>query len=211
MIAMSDVWSLLTRRRDPSAPLITWIDGPNRVELSATTVLNGIAKVANALALDLDAGPRVRLDLPWNWQLPIWQGGIWASDRRIAEPADVIVVSETSDTAPPGSWAVSLDPWGRAITTQLPAGVEDVTDIVRMQPDTLLFPPTRNTAPLEDARAVADALGITPGDRILALPGDPLLPLLVPLVADTSVILAQRLDEVAVARERVTHVCEHTL
>lgn len=206
---MSDVWSLLTHRRDPAAPLITWIDGPNRVELSTTTVLNGIAKVANALALDLDAGPRVRLDLPWHWQLPIWQGGIWVSERTITEPADIVVVGETSLAAPPGSWAVSLDPWGRAIGTDLPVGVQDVTEIVRMQPDSLLFPPTRNTAPLDDARALADTLGITPGDRILALPGNPLLPLLVPLVTDASVVLAQHVDDVDVVRERVTRVSEH--
>jgi uncharacterized protein (TIGR03089 family) len=205
---MSDVWSLLTSRRDPAAPLITWIDGPNRVELSTTTVINGIAKVANALALDLGAGPRVRLDLPWHWQLPIWQGGIWASERSIAEPADIIVVGETSVTAPSGSWAVSLDPWGRAIRAQLPDGVEDVTDIVRMQPDTLLAPPTANTAPLDEARSVADSLGLHPGDRILALPGNPLLPLLVPLIAGVSVVLAQQRDEVDAVREHITHVCE---
>ena len=91
---MADVWSLLTRRRDPAAPLVTWIDGPHRVELSTTTVINGVAKVANALATDLDAGSRVRLDLPWHWQLPIWQGGVWVSERTIAEPADIRIVGE---------------------------------------------------------------------------------------------------------------------
>lgn len=210
MSDMADVWSLLTRRPDPSAPLITWIDGPNRVELSTTTVLNGVAKVANALALDLDAGPRIRLELPWHWQLPVWQGGIWVSERTIDEPADTTVVAETSTAAPPGSWAVSLDPWGRAITSVLPVGVVDVTDIVRMQPDTLLAPPAHNTAPLTEARAMADSLGVEPGDRILALPGSPLLPLLVPLVAGASVVLAQHTDEVDITRERVTHVCERT-
>jgi uncharacterized protein (TIGR03089 family) len=207
MSNMADVWSLLTRRRDPAAPLVTWIDGPHRVELSTTTVINGVAKVANALATDLDAGSRVRLDLPWHWQLPIWQGGVWVSERTIAEPADIRIVGEGTPDAPPGSWAVSLDPWGRPITAPLPPGVEDVTAIVRIQPDLLLSPPTRNTAPLIDAEALADDLGIATGDRLLALPGSALLPLLVPLVSGASVVLAQQLDDVDTAREHITHVC----
>jgi uncharacterized protein (TIGR03089 family) len=210
MSDMADVWSLLTRRRDPASPLITWIDGPNRIELSTTTVLNGVAKVANALELDLDAGPRIRLDLPWHWQLPIWQGGIWVSGRRIDEPADTIVVSEATTNPMPGSWVVSLDPWGRPITASLPSGVADVTDIVRMQPDTLVSPATHNRAPLDEARAMAETLGLAPGDRLLALPGNPLLPLLVPLVAGASVVLAQQVDDVDTAREGITRVCQTT-
>lgn len=203
---MSDVWSLLTQRRDPAAPLITWIDGDRRVELSTTTVINGVAKVANALDGDLDAGPRVRIDLPWHWQLPIWQGGVWVSERTIAEDADFGVVGETDIAAPPGSWAVSLDPWGRPITAHLPPGVSDVTDIVRIQPDALLSVPTHSTAPLADATALAATLGVGAGDRVLVLPDNPLLPLLLPLVSGASVVMAGRREDVDCAAERVTHV-----
>lgn len=203
---MSDVWSLLTRRRDPAAPMVTWIAGDQRVELSTTTVINGVAKVANALEGDVAAGPRVRLDLPWHWQLPIWQGGIWVSERSIAADADIGFVGETITDAPPGSWAVSLDPWGRPITTPLPTGVADVTDIVRMQPDALVSIPTRSTAPLADAVALAEELGVVAGDRLLVLPNNPLLPLLLPLVSGASVVMAVRREDVDIAREHVTHV-----
>lgn len=206
MVNMRDVWSLLTRRHDREQPLVTWIHGDVRVELSTATMVNAIAKVANALSLELDAGPRVSLELPWHWQLPVWQGGVWVSGRTVTAPdeADLRVVGEGSGT--PGSWAVSLHPWGVAITSRLPPGVQDVTDIVRAQPDALVLPADECHAPLADADVLAADLRLTPGDRLLAAPGSALIPLLVPLVSGASVVLASDIDAVDRARERITHV-----
>lgn len=205
---MSEVWSLLTRRPDRDRPLVTWIDGDLRVELSAATMTNAIAKVANALTLDLDAGPRVSLALPWHWQLPVWQGGVWVSGRTITAPeeADLRVVAEDATDAPAGCWAVSLHPWGMAITSPLPPGVQDVTDLVRAQPDGLVMPSPDSAAPTAQARDLARDLGLAPGHRLLALPANPLVPLLVPLVSGASVVMASSADEVDTERERISHI-----
>lgn len=205
---MSDVWSLLTRRVDRDKPLVTWMQDDVRIELSTATLTTSVAKVANALSLELDAGPRIHLNLPWHWQLPVWQGGVWVSGRMLTlgEDADVVVVGENVTEAPSGSWAVSLHPWGLAITHDLPAGVDDVTDLVRSQPDALVITSPESYAPLDTAHDVAAELGVGPGDRLLALPGNPVIPLLVPLVSGASVLLAEAVDAVDVEREGVTHI-----
>ena len=80
---MADVWTTLTARTrsDGGAPLVTSIDGSSRVELSAVTLANAAAKIANALRgeLGLEPGDAVRVDLPLHWQLAAWQAGIWTN------------------------------------------------------------------------------------------------------------------------------------
>ena len=58
----------LVGRRDPAQPLLTYLDGPSRVELSGATTRNWVSKTANLL-VDGFAGPeRVGLLLPLHWQ-----------------------------------------------------------------------------------------------------------------------------------------------
>ena len=78
----ADLWGLLSTRRRThgSDPLLTYISGDERMELSAISTENGAAKVAGALADEflLDPGARIAMHLPWHWQRSLWIGGIAA-------------------------------------------------------------------------------------------------------------------------------------
>ena len=81
-----------------------------------------------------------------------------------------------------------------------------VQRVRQWQPDALVITSPESHAPLDTARDVAAELGVGPGDRLLALPGNPVIPLLVPLVSGASVLLAETVDAVDVEREGVTHI-----
>ncbi len=218
---MTSIWAALQdrRRTAPGAPVITSFgsDG-SRVELSATTLENAAAKIANALAdaYDLEPGARVALLLPVHWQRAAWLAGAWtagcvvALDEPSAADADLVVV--TADTSPVGSVAatvaVSLHPLGLPITEPLPAGVTDATIAVRTQPDAFWGAPPTAADPafvweaevlgqqqvLDLAARRAAAWGLEPGGRLLVGPGaDPLdawlAALAVPLAMRASVVL----------------------
>ncbi|GAA2424322.1 TIGR03089 family protein [Actinomadura vinacea] len=84
----------LLRRRvadDPSRPLVTFYDDATgeRVELSAKTFDNWVAKTANLLVDGLAAEPggRVVLALPPHWQSAAWLMACWSAGLE-AVPAD---------------------------------------------------------------------------------------------------------------------------
>jgi uncharacterized protein (TIGR03089 family) len=69
-----------TRRQDPSRPLVTFYDDATgeRVELSAVTFGNWVAKTANLLAdLDVEAGDDVGILLPTHWQTAAVLAAAW--------------------------------------------------------------------------------------------------------------------------------------
>src|SRR5918911_3935983 len=65
---------------DPGRPRVTWYgaDG-ERVELSARTLENWVAKSANLLMEEFDAGPgtRVGVRLPGHWRTATWLLATW--------------------------------------------------------------------------------------------------------------------------------------
>lgn len=68
------------RRQDPSRPLVTFYDDATgeRVELSAVTFGNWVAKTANLLAdLDVEAGDDVGILLPTHWQTAAVLAAAW--------------------------------------------------------------------------------------------------------------------------------------
>ncbi|GAA4091011.1 TIGR03089 family protein [Actinomadura miaoliensis] len=82
----------LLRRRvddDPSRPLVTFYDDGTgeRVELSARTFDNWVAKTANLLVDGLGAQPgdRAVLMLPAHWQTAVWLMACWSAGV-VAEP-----------------------------------------------------------------------------------------------------------------------------
>ncbi len=84
----------LLRRRladDPSGPLVTFYDDARgeRVELSARTFENWVAKTANLLVDGLAAEPGTRavLVLPPHWQTAVWLTACWTAGV-LAEPLD---------------------------------------------------------------------------------------------------------------------------
>jgi uncharacterized protein (TIGR03089 family) len=93
----------LLRRRvadDPSRPLITFYDDATgeRVELSARTFDNWVAKTANLLVdgLGAEAGTRVVLVLPPHWQTAVWLMACWSAGM-VAVPRDMDVEDGEGD------------------------------------------------------------------------------------------------------------------
>lgn len=126
---------------DPGRPRITVYDdtdGPTRgerVELSARVLANWVAKAANLLQDELDAGPgtTVRLDLPPHWRTLYWALAAWTVGAGVevgaagdGGPADVLV---TTDPAGGGDAehlvVVTLAALARSAPTPVPTGAVD--------------------------------------------------------------------------------------
>jgi uncharacterized protein (TIGR03089 family) len=79
------------RDRDPSGPLLTHYDDATgeRVELSATTLANWVAKTANLLQEEFDVGPgsTVAVSIPVHWQTAAVLLGAWSCGAAVLETA----------------------------------------------------------------------------------------------------------------------------
>ena len=102
--------------RDAAQPLLTYLDGPARVELSGTTTANWVAKTANLLVDGYGSPDRVGLLLPLHWQTVCLLLGAVAAD------ATVVVASDPSELADCPIAFVSAE----QATAAADAGVEDV-------------------------------------------------------------------------------------
>lgn len=191
-------------RAAPAAPLVTFYDDATgeRIELSAVTFDNWVAKTAGLLQDDLDVGraDRVQLLLPPHWQTLVWAAAAWAVGAvvGVGQPSESTEV--TAAVAGPDTLedalavnadsvvGLSLRPMGGRFTTALPAGVLDYAVEVPAHPDRLMVhdPPeptdlgweaagTTSTLSGLVARAQtrADLLGIEAGDRLLIATDDP--------------------------------------
>ncbi len=78
-------------RRDPTGPLLTQYDDATgaRVELSATTLDNWVAKTANLLQDEFDVGPgsTVVLALPVHWQTAAVLLAVWSCGAEVLDTA----------------------------------------------------------------------------------------------------------------------------
>jgi uncharacterized protein (TIGR03089 family) len=231
-VSVLDIWTIAQKHPHPAAPLITWIsaDDGARIELSTSTALNHMAKIANACAdeLDIEAGTPVFVDISWHWQLPVWLGGLWAAGAHVvtdARTAEVVITDEVRAHVHPTfkpCYAVSLHPFGLDITSPLPATCMDATQIVRIQPDALMYPQNFSAALaldewdqhriMESATALAGEHSIAPAARILATATSVavdqqfLVALPLPLSCQGSLVMCERADETLIESERVTHV-----
>ena len=79
------------RDRDPARPLLTFYDDSTgeRVELSATTLDNWVAKTANLLQDEFDVGPgsTVAVALPVHWQAAAVLLGVWSCGAAVLDGA----------------------------------------------------------------------------------------------------------------------------
>ncbi len=126
---------------DPGRPRVTVYDdtdGPTRgerVELSARVLANWVAKAANLLRDELDAGPGtvVLLDLPPHWRTLYWALATWSVGACVALPgseaarsADVVVTDDPRRCdAAPEAVLVTLAALARAAAVPAPAGAVD--------------------------------------------------------------------------------------
>ena len=102
-----------TVRREPAAPLVTHYDDltGERVELSAVTLANWVAKTANLLQdeFDVGTGSTVALVLPVHWQTAAVLLGVWSCGAAVLDTAaedegrlgDADVVLASADRLPP--------------------------------------------------------------------------------------------------------------
>lgn len=235
-----DAWTLMQHRRKDSGaqPLITYVDAGTgeRTELSAISLENAAAKIANALRDEygLEPGARIGIHLPLHWQRATWCAGAWTAGCALwpgLVDADLVVADVTAAAGLGGgagrTVAVSLHPMGLPITSTLPHGVSDATVAVLSQPDAYLFePPASSTGAfglagrswtqdeiLHLAAGRATDWGLGPGGRLLVTEtaGEQdgwLAALAVPLVARASVVLVGGEGDVEsiAERERATAV-----
>jgi len=114
---------------DPAQPFLTYYDNASgeRVELSATTTANWVAKTCNFLvdSLDAEVGVRLRLDLPTHWESLVWILAAWKVGAVITDHAATIAVVGPEAAAEEDiRVALSLRPMGLRFT-QAPEGFID--------------------------------------------------------------------------------------
>jgi uncharacterized protein (TIGR03089 family) len=113
---LSPLTAGLVPGQDDSRPLLTYVDGPGRVELSGATTANWVSKTANLLTDGYGRPDRVGLALPLHWQLPCLLLG------AVATGATVVVASDPAHlTGCPVAFTTAEDAPGA-----LDAGVDDV-------------------------------------------------------------------------------------
>ncbi len=142
-------YTLLIRQPDGSRPVVTHYAGPEaRIELSAISLANGVAKAAGLLrdGLGLTPGATVSVDLPLHWQMPVWTLGALAVGARVERSASERVAARVvgpddaalSDvTASPADDVLvsSCDAFGLPIPGGVAAGLLDVGVEARAYPD----------------------------------------------------------------------------
>jgi uncharacterized protein (TIGR03089 family) len=167
-------------RRDAAAPLVTFYDDATgeRVELSATTLANWVAKTANLLQdeFDVTIGSLVAVSLPVHWQtaavlLATWscgaavldtaaedEGALSGVDVVLAEQSRLAALEEVVDADV--LVGLSLHPLGMGMSDYV-GPARDYAAEVRVHGDTF-FP----MAPPDPAAPglVAGALNLTLGD-----------------------------------------------
>lgn len=167
--------SLLEARlhEDAARPLVTFHDDATgeRVELSAATYANWVAKTASLLQdeLDLERGGLALVDLPTHWCGAVWLGAGWTvglrltDDPALLDQADLVVCGPDAVERYAGSAggsrqapvvALALRPLGGRFTEALPDGVVDYGAVVLGQPDhyVALDPPTGDDVAWLDER-----------------------------------------------------------
>lgn len=126
---MSTLDQLLRGIDSPDQPFITYYDAASgeRVELSATTTSNWVAKTSNFLidSLDAELGVRLRLDVPTHWESLVWILAAWNVGVTLADADTSIgVVGPSLEADEETRVALSLRPMGLRFAEE-PAGFID--------------------------------------------------------------------------------------
>jgi uncharacterized protein (TIGR03089 family) len=209
--------------RDPAGPLLTFYDDATgeRTELSATSLVNWVAKTANLLRDDVGSSPgdRVGVLLPAHWQtaailLGAWTAAAVVSGSAAGTEAAFCTAARVEEAAGAGEvFALSLAPLGRRFPSGPPDGTRDYSVDVLTQGDRWTGRPVPDAVPaldtgsgtvtagdlVEIALRRAAELGMIAGDRVLiSTEWDSATGwvdgLLVPLAAGASIVLVANPD-----------------
>ncbi|MFN8030559.1 MAG: TIGR03089 family protein [Dermatophilaceae bacterium] len=131
-------------RSDPARPRITCYDDRTgeRIELSARVLNNWVAKAANLLQEQFDAGPGtvVAIDLPPHWRTLYWTLAAWATGATVSLPPpatpDVLVTTDPAAPTDAPLVVVTLAALARRATSTLPADAVDEARELAGFPDT---------------------------------------------------------------------------
>ena len=130
---------------DPAGPRVTYYDDASgeRIELSASTLMNWAAKTANMVRDEfaLEPGAKVAVLLPAHWQsVAVLLGVWWAGCEVVLSPeSDAELAFVTADRLDdvadvPEVAALSLDAFGKGLS-DLPIGVADYATSIRVHGD----------------------------------------------------------------------------
>ncbi|GAB7192222.1 TIGR03089 family protein [Kineococcus sp. NUM-3379] len=154
---------------DPTRPRLTWygprwaVDG-ERVELSARNLDMWVAKTANLLVEEFDAGPgtTLALALPVHWRTVVWQLAAWSVGATVVVDdggmPDVHVTADAQEAARAAvqdTVLVALEPLARSFPGGAPAGTVDYAGVVTGYGD--VFRPTEDPDPQAPALLVPGA------------------------------------------------------
>jgi len=211
-------------RRDSASPLLTYRDlaTGERMELSAASLGNAIAKTAGMLRDELDAEPGaiIGVHLPLHWQRVVWLGACAATSTVFAPEADPddcdVLVVDRGRLGLVGSAReavlISLAPFGLPDGADVPPGVTDAAVAMRGHPDSFVpwDPPSESTPLLRTpqgtlsqgelmTRATEELSrrGVDGGARFAIIDPEPqadLLALAGPLAHGGSVVLVAQAD-----------------
>lgn len=194
-------------RRDGASPFLTYYDDGSgeRIELSALTMANWVAKTANLLVdeYDLEAGETVTIGLPPHWLGVVWALATWSAGAEVTTGEGALAITGP-DFGVRGSRetiASALLPLGGRFREPLPDGVHDYGAEVYNHPDLFVpFDPPAPTSPAYDGSSHADLIGTAKpiSERILTttdLVTPQGLPTLVGVISGGgSIVLCRNLD-----------------
>jgi uncharacterized protein (TIGR03089 family) len=212
-------------RRDGANPFLTYYDDTSgeRIELSAVTTANWVAKTANLLVdeYDLESGETVAIDLPPHWLGVVWALSAWSAGAAVTTGEGSLAITGP-DFGVRGSRetiASALLPLGGRFREPLPDGVHDYGAEVYNHPDLFVpFDPPTPGSPAYDekthAEVIAAATPIT--DRVLTtvdlVSPDGLGTLVGVIAGGGSIVLCRNLDPAKldrrIADEKVDRVLE---
>ncbi|MFF0344219.1 TIGR03089 family protein [Kribbella sp. NPDC004875] len=144
-------------RRDGAAPFLTYYDDSSgeRIELSAVTTANWVAKTANLLVdeYDLESGETVAIGLPPHWLGVVWALSTWSAGASLTSGTGALAITGP-DFAIRGdreTVASALLPLGGRFREPLPDGIQDYGAEVYNHADVFVpFDPPTPASPAYD-------------------------------------------------------------
>ncbi|QNE20947.1 TIGR03089 family protein [Kribbella qitaiheensis] len=212
-------------RRDGASPFLTYYDDVSgeRIELSAVTTANWVAKTANLLVdeYDLESGETVAIGLPPHWLGVVWALSTWSAGASLTTGAgDLAIVGPDFGTrGGRETIASALLPLGGRFREPIPAGVHDYGAEVYNHPDVFVpfdAPAADSPAYGESTHADLIAAAKPIAERVLTTTSlvtpDGVGTLVGVIAGGGSIVLCRNLDEAKldrrIADEKVDRVLE---